>query len=542
MLRRLPVLQRYLPIYKDVWHLALPVILTNLLTTLVNIVDVFMVGRIGSVEIAAVGMANSVRLVVLVVILSVTAGSMALAAQAKGARDPVRLSFVTRQTLSLTVLIAAVLSLVGWFISEPVLTFLNSGGDPRAVELGASYLKLLFLGTIFLTLNFAMRSLMQGAGDTVTPLYLSGSVNVLNIFFNYLFIFGPGPLPELGVTGAALGTLLARFIGMIAGFVIFYSGKNVIKLLPGSYLPNWQMFRDILAIGVPSGLQGLVRTTGQLLVIRIVTATSAGTFGAAALAIGLQVESLAFMPGLAINVAATSLVGQSLGRWQPEEARSRGNAAIGLGVLVMCVIGVPLVIFAPQLVTLFDPSAQPTVVSAGTSYIRIQSVGLATLAVAMVTNGALRGAGDTRPGLIGNLLGRWFTVVPLAYLLAIVLDFGVEGVWIALVTGTAISGLYVFIRWRGSRWLDVALRGSEVYREHLKHLPEEAQATFLSDLRTPLMTLTDATEQVTSEGVRYESLDGEAVINFSGSNYQVVSNTTGLELLFSEKSAKRPAA
>ena len=530
MLRRLPVLQRYLPIYKDVWGLALPVILTNLLTTLVNIVDVFMVGRLGSVEIAAVGMANSVRLVVLVVILSVTAGSMALAAQAKGARDPVRLSFVTRQSLSLTVLIAAVLTLLGWFISEPVLSFLNSGGDPKAVELGTSYLQLLFLGTIFLTLNFAMRSLMQGAGDTVTPLYLSGSVNLLNIFFNYLFIFGPGPLPELGVTGAALGTVLARFLGMVAGFIIFYSGKNVIRLLPGSYLPDWHMFRDILGIGVPSGLQGLVRTTAQLLVIRIVTATPAGTFGAAALAIGLQIESLAFMPGLAINVAATSLVGQSLGRWQPDEARTRGNAAIGLVVLVMCVIGVPLLVFAPQLVVLFDPSAQPTVVSAGTSYIRVQSVGLATLAVAMVTNGALRGAGDTRPGLVGNLLGRWLTVVPLAYVLALVLDFGVVGVWLALVIGTAVSGLYVFVRWRSRRWLDVALRGSEVYRQHLKHLPPDKQRAFLSELKTPLMLLPEAVEKVTDEGVTYGSKVGKVRIEFGNSSYHLLANTTELDL------------
>lgn len=530
MLRRLPVLQRYLPIYKDVWRLALPVILTNLLTTLVNIVDVLMVGRLGPVEIAAVGMANTVRLVVLVVVLSVTAGSMALAAQAKGARDPERLSFVTRQSLSLTVLIAAVLTLVGWFIAEPVLTFLNSGGDPRAVELGAAYLELLFLGTIFLTLNFVTRSLMQGAGDTVTPLYLSGSVNVLNILFNYLFIFGPGPLPALGVTGAAVGTLLARGIGMVAGFIIFYSGKNVIRLLPGSYLPDWGMFRDILTIGVPSGLQGLVRTTAQLLVIRIVTATSAGTFGAAALAIGLQIESLAFMPGLAINVAATSLVGQSLGRWQPDEARARGNAAIGLGVLVMCAIGAPLIVFAPQLVTLFDPSAQATVVSAGTSYLRVNAVGLAMLAVSMVTNGALRGAGDTRPGLVGNLLGRWLTVVPLAYVLALVLDLGVVGVWLALVAGTAVSGAYVLVRWRSGRWVNVALRGSEVYRRHLQHLTQAQQHAFLTQLRTPLMALPEATEHVEDTGVSYRSDEGEADISFGTSGYRVHRNTTGLEL------------
>ena len=119
-----------------VWRLALPVILTNLLLTSVNIADVFMVGRLGPIEIAAVGIANSVRMLVLVAVLSVSAGAMALAAQAKGARDPQRLSFVTRQSLSLLTLMALALGSAGWFAAEPILTFLNSGGDPRAVELG----------------------------------------------------------------------------------------------------------------------------------------------------------------------------------------------------------------------------------------------------------------------------------------------------------------------------------------------------------------------------------------------------------------------
>ena len=314
-----------LPLLRQVWRLALPVIFTNLLMASVNIADVFMVGRLGPIEIAAVGIANTVRLLVLVAILSVSAGAMALAAQAKGARDPKRLSFVVRQSLSLLTLAGLVFSVFGWLGAEPILRFLNSDGDPQAVVLGTGYLKLLFLGTVFLAGNFAVGNLMQGAGDTVTPLQLSIGVNVLNILFNYLLIFGPGPLPALGVEGAALGTIAARALGMAAGVALFYSGRNVITLLPGSYLPHWGMFRDILAIGIPSGLQGLVRNSTGLLLVRIVTSTAAGSYGAAALAIGLQIESLAFMPGLAVNIAATSLVGQSLGAWQVTEARKRGR-------------------------------------------------------------------------------------------------------------------------------------------------------------------------------------------------------------------------
>ena len=517
-----PAYKKHLSIYRDVWGLALPVILTNLLMTLVNIVDVFMVGRLGPVEIAAVGMGNTVRMLVMVFILSVTAGSMALAAQAKGARDPKRLSFVTRQSLSLTVLMGLVLGTIGWFASEPLLAFLNSNGDPQAVTIGTSYLKILFIGTVFLVFNFAISSLMQGAGDTVTPLYLSGSINLLNILFNYLLIFGVGPLPELGVVGAALGTIFARMIGAVAGLIIFYSGKNVIKLLPGTYLPNWAMFKDILSIGVPSGLQGLVRTSAQLMVIRIVTSTAVGTYGAAALAIGLQVESLAFMPGLAINVAATSLVGQSLGAWQVSDAWAKGNAAIVLGVIVMTVLGIPLIVFAPQLVQLFDPSAHPLVLSAGTSYIRINSLGLPLLALSMVVNGALRGAGDTRPGLIGNILGRWLTVIPLAYLLALSFGFGVQGVWWALNIGTGVSGLYVLVRWRRGKWLEVALHKTELYRTHLKHLPPAVTADFLDRVRGIIMAQENATEHVDTGGVNYLLDKGTVRVAFSEGKFNVL--------------------
>lgn len=514
-------LKQNLPIYKQVWKLALPVILTNILMTLVNIVDVFMVGRLGPVEIAAVGMASTIRLLVMVIIFSVVAGSMALAAQAKGARDPEKLSQVTRQSLTLMVLVALVLTLIGYFVARPLMTFLNSGGNPLAVELGSSYLELLFLGTVFLVANFMISSLMQGAGDTLTPLYLSGSINLLNIFFNYVFIFGPWGLPAFGVQGAAMGTMLARFIGTVAGFIIFYSGKNVIKILPGTYLPNWKLYKDILSIGIPSGLQGVVRNSAQFLVVRIVTSTPAGTYGAAALAVGLQIESLAFMPGLAINVAATSLVGQALGAWQVNHARQVGNASIILGIAVMVILGIPIFIFAPQLVLLFEPSANPVVLATGTSYLRINAIGLPTLALSMVVNGALRGAGDTRPGLFGNLLGRWLTVVPLAYLLGLTLNLGASGVWIALVAGTAVSGIYVLIRWRSDAWIDVALHKTEAYRQHLKKLPQDIASNYLDTIRTPIMALSDSTEHVEENSIHYHLPKGEISIDFSDESFNI---------------------
>lgn len=525
-----------LPHLRPVWRLSLPVILANLLQSLVNVVDVFMAGRLGPIEIAAVGMGNSVRMLFMVGIMAVTAGTMALAAQAKGAGDRQGLSQVARQSLSLAVLLALVLSLLGFVLAEPVLGFLNSDGDPRAVELGTNYLHILFAGTVLLVLNLTINALMQGAGDTLTPLYITGGINLANILFNYLFMFGPGPLPALGVPGAALGTVAARLIGVTAGLLIFYSGRNVVRILPGSYRPDLGSFREILSIGIPSGLQGIVRNSAQVVVVRLVTSTAAGTYGATALAIGLQAESLAFMPGLAISVAATSLVGQSLGAWQLDTARQRGDAALLLGMAVMTLIGIPLFLFAPALVRLFEPTAHPVVLSAGTSYLRINALTQPILAVAMVCNGALRGAGDTRPGLVGTTIGRLLVVLPLGWLLAFPAGLGVEGVWWALAAGTAIQAAWVWLRWRGERWPQVGLRKSRLFRMHLRHLPERERHRYLTEIKAPLMAQ-DAREVVAPEGVTYQLPDGEVRFEF-GRGYRVSEG----ERLLASKLGRHPAA
>jgi len=468
------------------------VILTNLLQSLVSAIDIFMVGRIGPIAIAAVGMSSAIRMLVLVMLLSVAAGAMSLIAQAKGARDPQRMSFVTRQAISSGVLLSLALAVAGLLLARPLLALVNSGGEPQAVKLGVAYLRILFLGTPFLVLNIVFNRLMQGAGDTVTPLILTGTLNVLNVGLNYVLMFGAGPVPALGVAGAALGTVIARSIGVVIALVLFYSGKNEVKILPGSYRPDWQMVKDIFTIGVPSGVQGLFRNGSRLLVLGIITSTEVGTYGAAALSIGFQVEALVFMPGLALNVAATSLVGQALGQWQTDEARLRGNTAMLLGFAVMTVLALPIIFFAPAIIRLFDPSSQPVLLATGTAYFHINTVVLPLSALAMVANGALRGAGDSVPGLISTMFTRALIAVSLAWVLAFPLGMGSRGVWFALAVGVVLDALYMSWRWRGDAWLKVALGKTDLYRIHMRHLPGARQQDYLREIRAPLATMASA--------------------------------------------------
>lgn len=507
---------------RQIWKLALPVMVTNLLQSLLSVIDIFMVGRLGPIPIAAAGISNAIRMLVLILMLSVAAGAMSLIAQAKGGRDPQRMSDVTRQAISSGTILAILLGCAGIFLAEPLLTMANSGGDPEAVTLGTAYLQILFLGTPFLVLNVVINRLMQGAGDTLTPLILTASLNLLNVIFNYALMFGLGPIPAFGLSGAAMGTITARALGVGIALFIIYSGRNVIRILPGTWKPDWQMVKDILVIGVPSGVQGVFRNGSRLLVISIVTSTEAGTYGAAALAIGFQIETLVFMPGLGLNVAGTSLVGQSLGRWQPAEARKRGNITMIMGLVVMTVLAIPIITFAPHIISLFDPSAHPILLDAGVNYLRISTVALPLASIAIVANGNLRGAGDSVPGLISTILTRGISTVASAYFLAIILGWGSDGVWYGIAIGVVLDAIYMGLRWRGSAWLMIALHKAAIYRQHLSKLPQSVVEHYLQEIRTPLMSQVGAFEHVTAEGVVYHLADNEVEIQFSSSSYKVI--------------------
>ncbi len=488
---------------RAVWRLALPVIGANLLVTLVNVVDVFFAGRLGPIEVAAVGLATSVRLLLLVLLMAVSSGAMALAAQARGSRDPEALSSVARQTMLVAVALGSLLTVAGMVVSGPLLAFMDASDDPRAAAIALPYLLVLFSGTVFTAVQIAGASLLQGAGDTVRPLLLSALATVSNVVFTWLLVFGIGPFPELGVPGAAVGTVAARALAMGATLWLLTRSTTVVHFGSGSWRPSRAIWRDVLAIGWPAGLQSLAYSSAGLLVMRIVTSTPSGSLGAAALAIGLQIESLAFMPGLAISVAATSLVGRALGAWQLRDAWRAGHAALAVGVTVMSLVAVVLFVAAEPLVRAFDPSAHPQVLRDGVSYLRINALAQPPLALFFVLSGGLRGAGDTRPALTGTVVGRWFVVLPLAWWWALGLGWGVVGVWWAFVVGLMVQAAFVAVSWWRGAWPHVALRRSRVYREHLVHVGEAEREAFLRDVRAVTMARPDATERVDRAGIVY---------------------------------------
>ena len=490
--------------------------------SLIQVIDTFMVGRLGPEQIAAIGLGNTLRIFVFILVLSVSAGAMSLVAQSKGARDLKRISFITRQAMSSGMLVSIVLAGVGILVARPLLSIMEQGGNDMVINLAYKYLVVLFVGTPFLLLNFVFEKIMQAAGDTRTPLILNIVVIILNVVLNFVFIFGWGPVPSLGVIGAAVGTVLARGISFAISLYIFYSGINVVRILPGTYWPDWKMFRDIFNIGLPSGVQGMFRRGANIFLVGIVTATELGTFGAAALAIGWQIEQLIIQPIVGLNVASTTLIGQALGRWQVKDAITKGNILIGLGLSLCTILVLPPVIWPEFFVLLFDPSAQPEIVQGAVGFFRIAFLSIPIAAISVIITGLLRGSGDTKPAMYSTLIFRNIVTIGLAYVLAFPLSMGSDGIWFAIVIGRIGDTSVMLFVWIRKKWLKVSLALTDLFRINLYKLKGAHIDEYLTEVRGPLMAIKGTQEIITKEGAIYRSNGIDHTVIFENGRYNLL--------------------
>jgi putative MATE family efflux protein len=489
--------------------------LANLLQTSVLVADTLMIGRLGPVSIAAVGLSNSLRFFIFIAVVAVSGGAISLIAQARGSRDPLRMSRVAKQSILTGLMLSVVMMLVGFISAKPLLHLMNNGGMVEAEQLGFNYLFILFIGMPFLVLNMITDRLMQGAGDALTPLWITAGMVLLNILLNYLFIFGWAFFPAMGIAGAALATVIARAIAVFIALRLFLSGKNAVHILSeGGWKLQIPMVKDLLAIGIPSGLQGVFRHAGNLLLIALLTATELGTLGAAVLTIGFQIEQLAIQPTVGLNVAGTSLVGQQIGKWQLADAYQRGNVVIGIGMVFMLLAAIPMLLFPEAIILLFDPSANAIILAGGVEFFRINAPFLPIAAVAIIIVGTLRGAGDTQPAMRSALINRSLLTAGFAWLLAFPLEMGSAGIWWGVIIGRLADTLTLGYIWWRRQWPMVALRKTAIYRTHLQHLSAEELSRYLRSIRQIQMQEKGMLEIVQTDRIIYDNGKHQLQIRF----------------------------
>lgn len=429
---------------RRVFRLAWPVIGENFLQTMLGIVDTLLVAQLGTIAIAGVGAALQVMFFVIAVLSAVSVGSAVLVAQAIGAKAHDRASRFARQSLVWSVLISIPLAAIGLFAADPLIGIM--GMEPEVNAIGAGYLRIVMGTVVVLTLMILSSGVLRGVGDSRTPMLITLVSNVINVILTYGLIFGAWGLPELGVMGSAWGTFLARTIGFVLLFAVLWRGRNGLSIRGKvGWLPDWSLARQILKIGVPAALEQVLTTIG-FLALTIVVA-KLGTNALAAHRIAINAMSISFLPGFGFGLAATTLVGQSIGAKRIAEGAAAGNIATRWAMVWMSILGIIFFFFGEEIMRFF--SSDPAVITQGRNALRTVALIQPFWAISFVQSGALRGTGDTQYPLRVNTGGNW-AAVGLGFFFAWLVPGALSMIWSAFMITAPITA---YLNWRRFRQL-----------------------------------------------------------------------------------------
>lgn len=436
---------------RNVWKLAGPAVVENLLYTAVWFADTIMIGWLHDpVSLAAVSMGAMFVFIAESLFAAITISAVAMVARAWGAKQYELGKRIAGQGIALAMLSAAIITALMWPNAENLMNLM--GLEPDVVYLGSRYMRIVLLTSFFGFPLSVLNGIMRGAGDTKTPMYITAVMNVWNVAADYVLIFGMGPVPSLGVEGAAIATASARVIGGgLAMWLVFAGHRSVHVELRRVFQWSGAIVKEMLRLAFPVAVETVIVRAGSFAFTRIVS--SLGTISIAAHEIAVTVESLSFMPGHGLSIAATTLVGQSLGAGLPDMAEKSVRTSLKFALAIMGVVAVAFALFGRSLASVFG--ATPAVIDLAGMAVQLAALAQLSMAVQMVLGGSLRGAGDTRSPMYVTLVGTLFFRVVTVYLFTIEFGWGLAGVWL----GTAVdwSGRAALMYWmfRRGRWKTV---------------------------------------------------------------------------------------
>ncbi len=433
---------------RRVLALAAPVIGENLLQTLLGVVDTILVAGLGAAALAGVGSALQVIFVLIAALSALSVGASVLVAQAVGARDLALASRYAQQTLLWSVIVSIPLALIGLLLSESIIGLL--GLEPDVAQIAVEYLHVTIGTLVAIMVLLIGGGVLRGAGDSRTPMLLTALANVINVGLAYALIYGHLGLPALGAVGSAWATFLSRLVGAVLLVWVLVRGRNGVRISgQHSWRPEFKVARAVLSIGLPAALEEVLVITAFATLTPIVAGL--GTVALAAHRVVINVLSLSFLPGIGFGLAATALVGQSMGARKPEEARAITNIALRWAVIWMGVLGLIFVLFAPYIMRLF--TADQTMIDMGAAGIRVVALAQPMWAGTFVFAGALRGTGNTRLPLVITGFAVW-SVVGLAWLAVALVHASLTAIWAAFLLVGPFEVAAFWLAWRWWRRLD----------------------------------------------------------------------------------------
>ncbi|MDO1444858.1 MATE family efflux transporter [Rhodocytophaga aerolata] len=433
-------------INKAIFMLSVPMILEMVMESLFAVVDVFFVSRLGENAVATVGLTESVLTLIYAVAIGISMAATAMIARRVGEKKEKEASEAAGQSLVLAISISVLISLAGIYFAADILRLM--GGSEELIAQGQGFTRLMLGSNLTIMLLFLNNAIFRGAGDASIAMRSLWIANGINLLLDPLFIFGWGPVPAFGVTGAAMATTIGRGCGVIYQFVILFSGRSIIKI-------NWEDIQlrlsviwQILKISFGGMGQFLISSASWVFLTRIIS-----EFGSDALAgytVAIRVIIFTILPSLGLANAAATLVGQNLGAGQPARAEKSVWRAAFFNMLFLTAVSIVLFILSENIILIF--SQKQEVVTYGKQCLRYICVGYVFAAYGMVISQSFNGAGDTRTPTFINFFSEWVLQIPLAYMLAIYLDLGPAGVFIAIAISLSVLAIISIFLFRRGKW------------------------------------------------------------------------------------------
>lgn len=437
---------------KEIIGLAWPSITEQILEMLVGIVSTVFMSWMGNAALAGVGMVNMLMNFLQTVFSGLSIGTTVIIARVSGEGDTTEAKRTLVQSGYMALVVGIFLLIVGKVLSQPILHLFLGGAEVEVFHLGLSYFNIILFNLPFFVLDIIVSGAMRGAGDTKTPMYITGGVNILNIILNTMLIFGVPFLhiPAMGVAGSAIAVTISRIIGVTVRILVLYNRKGL-KLnlsLKDDYSLRPKLMKRIINIGVPGFIEQAVMQ-GGFLILQLIIVTM-GTVAMDAYQIGININAIAFFPIFGFAIANTTLVGQSLGEKNYDKANTYSYEGLKITMIFGFVLGVLMFVLAPLLARIY--THDQLVLKDSVMIVRTFGVLEPLLAILNICSATLKAAGDIKYVMITSLVGLWALRVLPSFALDRVLHMGLVAVLIGIFLDFCSRSIMYLVRMNKGDW------------------------------------------------------------------------------------------
>lgn len=426
--------------------LSIPAVLEMIMESVFVIADIYFVSRLGADAVATVGLTESMITIIYAIAIGLGTATTSMVSRRIGEKNPDAASRAAFQAILTGLIVSLIIGIPGALYAEKLLGAM--GASQTIVTNMSNYTRIMLGGNVVIMMLFIINAIFRSAGDAAVAMKVLWIGNIINIVLDPCLIFGLGPFPQMGVTGAAVATTIGRGTAVLFQFYLLFFGKKRIQLSFHHLAVDFKIMLKILRLSFGSIGQNLISTSSWIALVRILS-----TFGSEVVAgytIAIRIVGFTILPSWGISNAASTLVGQNLGAKKPERAERAVWVTGWVNMILLGVVGLILFLFPDPFIRLFIDNEN--VIKSGILGLRIISIGFIAYGLGMVLVNSFNGAGDTSTPLKINIFAFWLVEIPLAWLLAIQFGFEEEGVFIAIVVAESLMTLIAWLVFRRGKW------------------------------------------------------------------------------------------